>query len=540
MRKTAWYRMLALLFGFALIAVACGSDGDTEAGGSSDEDASASETSDDDAMEEDDGETGGAADQDAADEAMEEAVEGDGEEEASGEKPTTLDEWQALWASEREAIVNGIIDAGYGLGDDGVLTGPGGFTLDTNACPGDWSNTEGVEDGVIKIAMTTAQSGNLAVYGNLNLGQELYFEYLNETGGIGADGLQIETIIKDDGYVADLTIEFVAELLQSDKPFFIQTLGSPNTFAVYNTLNDACVPQPMVWTGHQAWGDPVGHPWTTGLQMSYATESLLWGSWIDQNFDEPVKVAALVMDNDFGLAYEQGFADYAASNPDVISEVEFVRHDPAAATLTNEITTLAAEEPDVFISMTAGNPCLLAIQEAFRAGLTETADAVFTPSVCKAVASYMAPAGDAADEWLIIGGGGKDTTDPQWEDDVWISFTNEQLEERGGDPEISLQGQGFGERGWSMEQMLRIAAELPDGLTRTNLILAQRAMTSMSHPAFLDGIGFGMSGNDDAYFIEGSDISRFDVGTQSWVKEGDIIDLSGLSPNCAWVPGEGC
>jgi branched-chain amino acid transport system substrate-binding protein len=529
--------MLALLFGFALVAVACGSDGSTDAGGSDD-------ASSDDAAEDntpaDDGETGGAADQDEVDEAMEEAASGDGDGDAMVELPTTLEGWQELWATERQAIIDNIAAEGYGLGDDGILTGPGGFTLDTNECPSDWSNTEGVEDGVIKIAMTTAQSGNLAAYGNLNLGQEIYFDWLNANGGIGAEGYQIETIIKDDAYVADLTIEFVAELLQSDKPFMIQTLGSPNTFAVYNTLNDACVPQPMVWTGHQAWGDPVGHPWTTGMQMSYATESLLWGSWIDQNFDEPVKVAALVMDNDFGLAYEQGFAEYAASNPDVISDVEFVRHDPAAATLTNEITTLAAEEPNVFISMTAGNPCLLAIQEAFRAGLTETADAVFTPSVCKSVASYMAPAGDAANGWYIVGGGLKDTTDPQWEDDLWISFSNEQLEAGGGDPEISLQGQGFSERGWAFEQVLRIAADLPGGLTRTNTILAQRAMTSMTHPALLDGIGFGMSGNDDAYFIEGSDISVFDAGSQSWNKEGDVIDLSGLSPNCPWVPGEGC
>ncbi|MGH1491782.1 MAG: ABC transporter substrate-binding protein [Acidimicrobiales bacterium] len=537
MRKTAWYRMLALLFGFALVAVACGSDGETDAGSS--EDGAAAE--EDAAMEEEgDGETGGAADQDATDEAMEEAASGDGEDDAMVDRPTSLDEWQTLWASERQAIVDAIVDGGYGLGDDGVLTGPGDFTLDTNDCPSDWSNTEGVEDGVIKIAMTTAQSGNLAAYGNLNAGQDIYFDWLNANGGIGPDGLQIETIIKDDAYVADLTIEFVAELLQSDKPFMIQTLGSPNTFAVYNTLNEACVPQPMVWTGHQAWGDPVEHPWTTGMQMSYATESLLWGSWIDSNFDEPVKVAALVMDNDFGLAYEQGFADYAANNPDVISEVEFVRHDPAAATLTNEITTLAAEEPNVFISMTAGNPCLLAIQEAARAGLTETADAVFTPSVCKSVASYMGPAGDAAEGWYIIGGGLKDTTDPQWEDDLWISFSNEQLEAGGGDAEISLQGQGFSERGWSMEQMLRIAADLPDGLTRTNLILAQRGMTKMSHPALLDGIGFGMDGNNDAYFIEGSDISVFDAASQSWNKEGDVIDLSGLSPNCNWVPGSGC
>ena len=34
-------------------------------------------------------------------------------------------------------------------------------------------------------------------------------------------------------------------------------------------------------TGHQAWGDPDNNPWTTGLQLSYATESLLWGSWIE-------------------------------------------------------------------------------------------------------------------------------------------------------------------------------------------------------------------------------------------------------------------
>jgi branched-chain amino acid transport system substrate-binding protein len=522
---------LALLFGFAVVVAACGSDDDTEAG-SSDDDGETTETT----AAEDDGETGGAASQDETDEAMAEAAEGGGEEEVA--LPTTLDEWEALWATEREGIVNAIVDGGYGLGDDGVLTGPGGFTLDTNNCPSDWSNTEGIEDGVLKVAMTIAQSGTLAAYGNIATGTDAYFEYLNENGGI--DGLEIEFIIKDDGYVADLTIEFVAELLQADKPFFISTLGSPNTFAVYNTLNDACVPQPQVLTGHQAWGDPEFHPWTTGLQMSYATESLLWGSWIDQNFDEPVKVAALVMDNDFGLAYEQGFAEYAESNPDVISEVEFVRHDPAAATLTNEITTLAAEEPDVFISMTAGNPCLLAIQEAARAGITETADAVFTPSVCKAVASYMAPAGDAADGWYIIGGGIKDNTDPQWEDDPWVSFVNEQLEERGLDPEISLQGEGFGNRGWTFEQTLRIAAALPDGLTRTNLILAQRGMTSMTHPMLLSGIGFGMNGNEDAYFIEGSDISVFSAEAQTWNKEGDVIDLSGLSPNCNWVPGEGC
>ena len=184
---------------------------------------------------------------------------------------------------------------------------------------------------------------------------------------------------------------------------------------MYDQINDECIPHPFVMTGHPAWGDPVNHPWTTGLQLSYSTEAILWGTWIKNNLadDLPVKVAGLVMDNDFGLAYELGFEAYAEGNPDVVAEYLPVRHDPAAPTLTNEVTTIAAFNPDVFISMTAGNPCLLAIQEVEAAGLLETLKAAFTPSVCKGIAAYMAPAGMAADGWWIVGGGSKDTPDPK-------------------------------------------------------------------------------------------------------------------------------
>ena len=147
-------------------------------------------------------------------------------------------------------------------------------------------------------------SGNLAAYGNITVGMEIWYDYINETGGIG--GVPIELIAKDDGYVATVTIELVDELLQSEKPFAIETLGSPNSLAVYDTLNDNCVPHPFTVTGHPAWGDPVNHPWTTPMQMSYATEAVLWGAWIKNNMTDqlPVTVAGLVMDNDFGLAYE--------------------------------------------------------------------------------------------------------------------------------------------------------------------------------------------------------------------------------------------
>ena len=407
-----------------------------------------------------------------------------------------------------------------------------------SACPADWTDTEGIGD-TIKIGHPGVQSGNLAAYGNMGIGWEVYLDYVNTTHG-GVAGVPIELLRRDDGYVATQTIEIVDELLQTERPLFVHTLGSPNTLAVYDTLNANCIPHLFVATGHPAWGDPINHPWTTSNQMSYATEAILWGAWIKENMADqlPVKVSGLVMDNDFGLAYEQGMEAYAEENPDVISEFVPIRHDPAAPTVTNEMTTIAAGDPDVFISMTAGNPCLLAVQEAGNAGLTDGETVLFAPSVCKDPNAYMIPAGDAADDWLIVGGGAKVNTDPQYADDPYIAWANSKLEEAGLDISIGLYFTGFGFFAWQTVEVMRIANDLPGGLSRTNLILASRGL-DLEHPALIDGISFSVNGNEDSYFVEGSEFSRYDAANESWLQEGGIVDLNGSSPNCAWGDG-GC
>jgi branched-chain amino acid transport system substrate-binding protein len=462
----------------------------------------------------------------------EEAMEDEEPEEVMAE-PQNIEELEAFWAENRQNVVDAIVAGGYGVNDDNILMGPSGMAVDLNDCPADWSNTEGVGD-TVKIGNTTVFSGNLAAYGNITVGMGLYYDYINATHG-GIDGVPIELIAKDDGYVATVTIELVDELLQSDKPFAIETLGSPNSLAVYDTLNTNCVPHPFTVTGHPAWGDPVNHPWTTPMQMSYATEAVLWGAWIKANMADqlPVTVAGLVMDNDFGLAYEDGMQKYADANPDVVSDFTAVRHDPAAPTVTNEMTTIASEDPDVFISMTAGNPCLLAVEEAGRAGLTDGETVLFAPSVCKDPNSFMIPAGEVANDWLIIGGGLKAFTDPQYADDPFISFANNLMVEGGEDPTVGLLGTGFN-FAWPMVEALRIAAGLDGGLNRTNFMLAQRAM-DITNPMLLDGISFSLDGNEDAYFIEGSEISRYDSAAESWIQEGDVVDLNGSSPPCNWT-----
>ncbi|KIE52833.1 MAG: hypothetical protein MB55_06250, partial [marine actinobacterium MedAcidi-G3] len=352
-------RLLAVLFA-AMVAAACGSSDDDDSSSSSSESASATAEDHGDDHSEEEEDTGGTLSQDA----VEKAVSGDSDDagdaaEEASDCPQDRSTVEGIFAEadcNRDAIIAMItakMDAGeWGVNSDNHLIGPEGMEVDLNACPADWDNKAGLTDDQIRFGQTTVQSGNLAAYGNLSLGMQIWFDYVDSLDVLS--GRDIEFIIKDDGYVAAQTIEYVDELIESANVHLLQGLGSPNGLAVYDKINEECIPHPFYLSGHPAWGDPELHPWTTSYQMSYSTEAVLWGTWIKVNLadDLPVKVAGLVMDNDFGLAYEMGFEAYAEQNPDVVAEYLPVRHDPAAPTLTNEVTTIAAFDPDVFISMT--------------------------------------------------------------------------------------------------------------------------------------------------------------------------------------------
>lgn len=523
-----WLRALALLLAFGMIAASCGSsDGDSADGEGETETESEAEGA-------------GSVDSDDAEAAVAEASDEEADV-TSDSEATTFEELDAEWAAARQVIVDELtekIEAGeYGIDDANILNGPGGFSIDLNECPEDWTETEGIGD-TIKIGHPGPQSGNLAAYGNMGIGWETYLEYVNDNGGIG--GVPVELLRRDDEYQSTKTIELVDELLQSDKPFAFHTLGSPNTLAVYDKINERCIPQMFVATGHPAWGDPIVHPWTTGSQMGYFTESILWGAWIKENMADrlPVKVAGLVMDNDFGLAYVGGMEEYAENNPDVIGEFLPITFDPAAATLTNEMTSLTAAEPDIAIGMMAGNPCLLMVEEAARNGLKESGAELFISSTCKDPNSFMIPAGDAADGWQIVGGGQKVNTDPQYAEDPYVIFANELLDNAGLDKTVGLYFTGMF-YAWPTIEALKIANDLPGGLTRSNVALASRGI-KLNHPHLVDGVAFEVNGNEDSYFIEGSEFSIFDAESETWIQEGGIVDLNGSSPNCTWDSAEGC
>ena len=232
-------RLLAILFAFGLVAAACGGGDDDSSSSSSDSaTATADDHSDDDHGEEEE-EAGGGLSQDAVEKAVAGEDDGDGDDGSgvvAGDRSTIEGIWEEA-AATRAAIVEKItakMDAGeWGVNSDNMLIGPSGFEIDLNDCPGDWSNDHGVTDSEIRVGQTTVMSGNLAAYGDISNGWENYWDWINdELGGIG--GRELVMIIKDDGYVAAQTIEYVDELIESSNVMALHGLGSPNGLAVYD------------------------------------------------------------------------------------------------------------------------------------------------------------------------------------------------------------------------------------------------------------------------------------------------------------------
>jgi ABC-type branched-subunit amino acid transport system substrate-binding protein len=538
MKRTRLGALGAGLLGLALVAAACGGDdkgGSTTASPSTA--ASPSTTASAGGSTTTGGTTSGATDETIA-------------SPSPTGLPSSIDDWEALWTKQRAAIVKRIKDNHWGISADGkTLTGPAGLKVDLSACPSGWSETEGLTDTEIKIGQTLAQSGTLAYAANYGKGQDTILAYYGDKGAfkdVNGKTRKVNYIQKDDGYDAARTIPLVDELIDSEKVFAMITLGSPNTLKTYDKLNQRCIPHLFNQTGHPAWGDPLNHPWTSGLGLAYTTEAVLWGAFIDQHigeFPNGVKVASLVENNEFGKIYDTGFKAYLDSSANK-GKIDYFSEaiDPQAPTITDPMTTLAAKKPDIFIDMVAGTFCTQAVVEAAQNGMHEQVKYLWQPNTCAGTTQLskakVGGDGSASQGWWIVNGGNKDIRDPAQQSDPVVAWARQMLTARGLNPDEATE-MGLGMiYGWAWVQVLQIAGLLDVGLNRANLILAARSL-DMNNPFQLPGLTFRMNGGKDAYLTEGGIYQQFDVAQQSYINRGTVFNLDGKSKSCKFDQAKG-
>ena len=214
------------------------------------------------------------------------------------------------------------------------------FTVPTENCPA--SATEALPDGEpIKIAFIGPQTGPLAAFGVIGQGMQVYFDKINEEGGI--DGHNLELVTKDDAYDPARSGPAVQEAIEGDGIFAsVFQVGTPNVAGTRQLHADACVPQALVGTGFPNWGDPANWPWTTGGIPSYTVESAIWTDFIKEKFPEATKVAILSFNNDFGKTYQAALQQLLPeAGLEIVADIV---HEPTSD-LSNEVTQLLASGP---------------------------------------------------------------------------------------------------------------------------------------------------------------------------------------------------
>jgi branched-chain amino acid transport system substrate-binding protein len=510
MSRRSWRKPVALAFTAALVLAACGDD-DDNAGSTA-----APAT------------TGGGATPTA----------GGTETTSGGSAATTGTTGETTATSTGETTAGSAGGGGhYGL-IDGVYKGPNDFTLDPADCPEDWDPKQGITDTEIKLFQSLPKSGPVAGFGLIADGINSYFKTVNEAGGI--DGRQIVLDVKDDGYQPDKTKSNVDEALGSGNYAALFTvLGTPNNLAVWDATNDECMPQLFNGTGAPQWGDIENHPWTTGMQLDYFTEAGLWAKWLQAEHPDAKTVAAVAFNNDFGKSYVDGFNRAIEGTDLKIVTQEY--HEPTAANLTNQFTTMAATKADVVLIETTGAFCTQAMSELEKSATWKPI--AIMSGTCGSLSQFFQPLVDQGQ----TGAGThivqyfKDVNDPAFANDPEVQKFHEVAKAQGLDDKQTTYATG-----WLfaiyMEDVLKRAATYQGGLDRGNIMLAARNI-DFENPLVLDGIKQQTAGAKDAYLNEGGRMAVYTVSDPkqlgTFVQDGDLIDLNGKIGNYSNISAGG-
>jgi branched-chain amino acid transport system substrate-binding protein len=411
---------------------------------------------------------------------------------------------------------------------DGVYKGgPDGFVIDPKDCPPDWNPKQGITDTDITFFTSMPKAGPLAGFGLIADGINSYFTYINDTkGGVAGHKLHLE--VKDDGYVPDKTKTNVDEAIGENKYAGLETvIGTPNNLAIWDETNEECMPQLLNGTGAPQWGDIQGHPWTTGLQLDYASEAGLWVKWLQAQHPEAKTIAAVAYNNDFGKSYVNGFNRFIKGTDLKVVDQEY--HEATAPDLSNQFTTMSATKADAVLVETSGVFCTQAMATLEKD--TSWKPIVIMSGTCGSLSQFFQPLIDQG----LTGAGihiiltGKDVNDQAYANDDFVKLFHATAKAQGLDDKQTTYATGW-VYAWYMVNVLEQAATYQGGLDRGNIALAARYINA-KNPLVFDGIKQHTNGLKDAYAIEGGQMMEYKVTDPkqlgTFVKDGDLLDNDG-------------
>ena len=369
----------------------------------------------------------------------------------------------------------------------------------------------GIDDESIKLGGSYPFSGPASAYRSIAVGARAHFKSVNAEGGV--DGRKIEFITLDDAYEPPRAVQNARRLIQQEEVFALfNTLGTPNNAAIWDFVNEQEVPHLYVATGASLWGaDIESHPWTTGWQPDYVTESQVYADYLEKEKPQ-AKVAVLYQNDAFGEDLLNGFKDAIdGTDIEIVAEESYEVTDP---TVSSQMSKLASSDADTFLNITTPKFSAQAIAAQAKLGWKVLH---ILNNVGASKKLVLEPVGLENAQGIVSTSYFMDPEDPQWADDPAMAEYKEAMErfEPRADPEDP-----FHVYGWAVANTMVRALEGMEEPTREALMDSVRNMDE-EIPILLPGIELKMDGSNDTYPIEAMQIMRFEG--ENWKLQGDVI-----------------
>ncbi len=346
--------------------------------------------------------------------------------------------------------------------------------------------TPGVTATEIKIGNTVPYSGPASSYGVTGRVEAAFFRMVNDHGGVA--GRKINFVSLDDGYSPPRTVEQTRRLVEQDRvAFMFASIGTPTNTAVHKYLNQHKVPQLLILTGADKWGDYKHYPWTMGWLPSYRTEAQIYAKHV-LNTKPHAKIGILYQNDDYGKDYVTGVRDVLGARFDkmVVKSLTYEVTDP---TVESQITSLQSSGVDTFFLIAVPKFAAQAIRKAYDIGWKPAL--FFVNNVSASVGSVIKPVGPEKAVGLITGNFVKDPTDPAWHNDAgmteWRAFMDKYVPH--GDMTDVFNVWGYG----VSQTMLRVLKQCGGDFSRRNVMRQAANLHDLDIPVLLPGIRINTS-----------------------------------------------
>jgi branched-chain amino acid transport system substrate-binding protein len=368
----------------------------------------------------------------------------------------------------------------------------------------------GISDDSIKLGGSYPLSGPASAYSSIEQGAQAHFKFVNANGGV--DGRKIEFVTLDDAYEPPKAVQNARRLIEQEQVFALfNTLGTANNVAIWDYTNQQEVPQLFVATGGSLWGaDIEKHPWTTGWQPDYVTESQVYAEYLEK--EKPsAKVAVLYQNDAFGEDLLNGFKKaIEGTDIKVVAEESYEVTDP---TVSSQMSKLASSDADTFLNITTPKFGAQAIVAADKLGW-KVLHIINNVSASKLL--VLEPAGLDKSQGLISTAYFKDPATPEWQDDESMKEFKDALAKY--EPRANPEDP-FCVYGWAAAQTMVEALKGMEEPTRQALMDSARSL-NVEVPILLPDIEVKTSA-EDGYPIEAMQIQRFEG--ENWQLQGEVI-----------------